>query len=57
MRILNRLEPSAKIKHLSVGDLQLVEIARAVSFDSKLIIMDEPTSALTKEEVENLLDN
>ncbi len=49
-----RLEPSAKIKHLSVGDLQLVEIARAVSFDSKLIIMDEPTSALTKEEVENL---
>lgn len=47
-------DPATKIYELTVAEQQLVEIARALSFDSKLIIMDEPTSALNKQETENL---
>lgn len=39
---------------LSVSQLQAVEIAKAVSFDSKIIVMDEPTSSLTEAETEHL---
>jgi len=46
--------PTTKIYELTVAEQQLVEIARALSFNSKLIIMDEPTSALNKQETENL---
>jgi ABC-type sugar transport system ATPase subunit len=45
------LDPNKKLKDLSVAQMQLVEIARSVSYDSKIIIMDEPTSALTDVEV------
>lgn len=41
---------------LGVGQQQMVEIAKAVSLDAKLIIMDEPTSSLGKEEITQLLD-
>lgn len=41
---------------LSVGQMQLVEIAKALSFESDIIIMDEPTSALTEKEVESLFE-
>jgi methyl-galactoside transport system ATP-binding protein/inositol transport system ATP-binding protein len=47
-------DPSALMASLTVAKMQMVEIAKAVSFDSKLIIMDEPTSALTDREVKQL---
>ena len=48
------IDPRAMIKDLSVASMQLVEMARAVSYKSKVIIMDEPTSALTNKEIELL---
>lgn len=48
------VNPRAKIKTLSVAEMQLVEIARAVSYDSEIIIMDEPTSSLTNKEIDML---
>lgn len=47
-------EPDTYIRDLSVAQRQLVEIMKAVSFDSKIIIFDEPTSSLTSEETEIL---
>ncbi|MBR3186473.1 MAG: sugar ABC transporter ATP-binding protein, partial [Lachnospiraceae bacterium] len=44
----------AKMKDLTVAKQQMVEIAKAVSHDSNIVIMDEPTSALTDAEVEDL---
>lgn len=46
--------PTTKISELTVAEQQLVEIAKALSLNSKLIIMDEPTSALNKNEAANL---
>jgi len=46
--------PRELIKNLSVGKQQLVEIAKALSLDAKIIIMDEPTGALTDAETERL---
>lgn len=48
------IEPDTEVSKLSIAQMQLVEIARAVSYDSDIIIMDEPTSALTDAEVERL---
>jgi ribose transport system ATP-binding protein len=45
---------NALISSLSVGQMQMVEIAKAISFESDIIIMDEPTSALTTKEVDSL---
>ncbi len=45
-----------KLSTLSVSQMQSVEIAKAVSADAKLVIMDEPTSSLTENEVEGLFD-
>ena len=45
-----------KVEKLSVADKQLVAICRAINQDAKLIVLDEPTTALTKKEVERLLD-
>ena len=49
-----RIDPTKKMKDLSIAQTQMVEIAKAISFDSKLIIMDEPTSAITETEVAHL---
>lgn len=49
------IDPSTVVSALSVAEQQLVEIARALSLKSRLIIMDEPTSALTETEVQRLL--
>lgn len=49
------LNPSLKIKELSVGLQQLVEIAKALSKDVKLLILDEPTAALNENDSQNLL--
>ncbi|WP_284252685.1 sugar ABC transporter ATP-binding protein [Litorihabitans aurantiacus] len=47
--------PDTPIKNLGVGQQQLVEIARALSKDVRVLILDEPTSALNEEDSENLL--
>ncbi len=46
--------PYTKMKELSVSDIQMLEIVKAVSIDANLIIMDEPTSAITNREVDKL---
>ncbi|MFW5642622.1 MAG: sugar ABC transporter ATP-binding protein [Alkalispirochaeta sp.] len=48
------IDPSKKMKDLSIASMQMVEIANAISYNSKLIIMDEPTSAITEKEVAHL---
>lgn len=48
------LNPHAVVRDLSVSKVQSLEIAKAVSYQSKVIIMDEPTSSLTGNEVEQL---
>lgn len=48
------LDPGMKMKELSTAYTQMVEIAKAISYNSELIIMDEPTSAITEKEVEHL---
>lgn len=47
--------PLTKVKDIGVGQQQLVEIAKALSKNVKLLILDEPTSALNEEDSENLL--
>ncbi|MBR2876037.1 MAG: sugar ABC transporter ATP-binding protein [Clostridia bacterium] len=48
------IKPDVKVGSLTVGKQQMVEITKAVSFDSKILILDEPTAALTETEVEEL---
>ena len=48
------MQPMAVVRHLSVAEQQMVEIARALSMKSRLIVMDEPTSALSSTEVAKL---
>ncbi|MDO5085941.1 MAG: sugar ABC transporter ATP-binding protein, partial [Erysipelotrichaceae bacterium] len=48
--------PRIKLGNLSVSQMQSVEIAKAVSVNAKVVIMDEPTSSLTENEVEGLFD-
>ncbi|REJ25558.1 MAG: xylose ABC transporter ATP-binding protein [Caldibacillus debilis] len=49
------IDPQTKVKQLSVGKQQLVEIAKALTLNAKIIVLDEPTAALTKNEVEVLM--
>jgi len=51
-----RLDPMTPVSALSVAEQQMVEIARALSMRSRLIVMDEPTSALSESEVCQLLN-
>ncbi len=48
------LNPKALVRTLSVSKIQSIEIAKAVSLDAEVIIMDEPTSSLTENEVDHL---
>ncbi|MBB2672592.1 D-xylose ABC transporter ATP-binding protein [Rhizobium sophoriradicis] len=48
------IDPDVEVRYLSVANRQMVEIAKAVSYNSDVLIMDEPTSALTEREVEHL---
>jgi ribose transport system ATP-binding protein len=50
------ISPTAPCSSLSVAEQQIVEIAKAISFDSKVLIMDEPTASLTSVEVKILTD-
>ena len=47
-------EPTQKLKTLTVSDIQMLEIIKAVTNNAQVIIMDEPTSSITDREVENL---
>jgi inositol transport system ATP-binding protein len=48
--------PTTRLKDLSVSDIQMLEILKAISYKSDIIIMDEPTSAITDKEVALLFD-
>ena len=48
------IDPKTKVSKLSVSQMQMLEIAKAVSYDSKVLILDEPTSSLTENEVKHL---
>lgn len=50
------VNPATKVKDLGVGKQQLIEIAKALSKDVKLLILDEPTAALNEDDSENLLN-
>lgn len=50
------VDPKTIIGTLSVSQRQMVEIAKAVSYDAKILVLDEPTSSLTREEVEHLFE-
>lgn len=51
-----RIDPKTPMSRLSVSLRQMVEIAKAVSTDAKIIVFDEPTSSLTEKEVEHLFE-
>ncbi|MDP9632037.1 UNVERIFIED_ORG: inositol transport system ATP-binding protein [Ensifer adhaerens] len=55
-RLKIKLDPEIEVRHLSVANRQMVEIAKAVSYESDVLIMDEPTSALTEREVAHLFE-
>jgi len=50
------LDPNIQIKKLSIAQKQMVEVVKALSFDVKLVIMDEPTSSLASREIEKLFE-
>jgi rhamnose transport system ATP-binding protein len=49
-----RLDPERPVRGLSIADQQIIEIAKALSFEARVLIMDEPTAALSGPEVERL---
>ena len=55
-RVRLSVNPAAKVKDLGVGKQQLIEIAKALSKNVKLLILDEPTAALNENDSENLLN-
>ena len=48
------VKPNEYVKNISIGEMQMLEIAKAISKNSKIIIMDEPSTALTESETEKL---
>ncbi|AVQ16569.1 galactose/methyl galactoside ABC transporter ATP-binding protein MglA [Fusobacterium gonidiaformans] len=48
------IDPRKKVSELQVAERQMIEIAKAVSYNSKVLVMDEPTSSLTEKEVAHL---
>lgn len=48
------IDPREKVANLSVSQMQMIEIAKAFSYQAKIVIMDEPTSSLTEKEVSHL---
>ncbi|MEG1647110.1 MAG: ATP-binding cassette domain-containing protein, partial [Clostridia bacterium] len=49
-----KIDPSVMLGSLTVGKQQMVEIAKAISHDSKILVLDEPTATLTQTEVDEL---
>ncbi|MFW7431231.1 sugar ABC transporter ATP-binding protein [Vagococcus carniphilus] len=58
--LFNRLNmtvnPKEQVGHLTVGKMQMVEIAKAISMNAKIIVFDEPTAALTESEINELFN-
>lgn len=54
-RLGMNIDPNARCGELTVAEQQTVEIARALAADARIIVMDEPTAALSKQEVDELL--
>jgi rhamnose transport system ATP-binding protein len=54
-RVGASIDPERPVESLSMPEQQLVEIAKAIGADAKIVIMDEPTAALTEREVESLV--
>jgi ribose transport system ATP-binding protein len=54
-RIGHKLDPARRVRDLSIADKQMVEIAKALSYDASVLIMDEPTATLTQHESDALL--
>ncbi len=50
------LNPAAKVESLTVAEQQFVEIAKALAVDARIVVMDEPTAALSQREVERLFE-
>lgn len=50
------ISPRALIRTLSVAEQQMVEIAKAISFNSRILVLDEPTAALTESEIDKLFN-
>ncbi|WEH17827.1 sugar ABC transporter ATP-binding protein [Streptomyces sp. VNUA24] len=53
-RVGVKVSPRARVRELGIARLQMVEIAKALSLDARVLIMDEPTAVLTTEEVDRL---
>ena len=51
-----KYDPRTKIKNLKTAEIQMIEIIKAISFNAKLVIMDEPSSSISQKEVEMLYD-
>ena len=49
-------DPAKEVAELTVAKIQMLEIAKAISYNAKIVIMDEPTSSLTSREIETLFD-
>ena len=52
----SEMEPTAIVGHMSVGAQQLIEIARAILVDARVVVFDEPTSSLPKQDAERLFE-
>ncbi|MBR5529699.1 MAG: sugar ABC transporter ATP-binding protein [Oscillospiraceae bacterium] len=50
------IDPNAMVENLSASEKQTLEIAKAIFFDAKLLILDEPTTALSNEEIDHLFN-
>lgn len=53
---LGHLNPKTEVRKLSIAQQQLVEIARAVALDSRVLVLDEPTSSLTQKDIQKLFE-
>ena len=51
-----KYDPRMQMKLLKTADVQMIEIIKAISFNAKIVIMDEPTSSISQNEVERLFD-
>ncbi len=50
------IDPRRRVRGLSIADQQMVEMASALSLNARMLIMDEPTTALTRKEIDKLFD-